>query len=341
MKKLSIVDKLIFFLNSLFATALLLAYILPYIPPKTFPFLSILSLGIPVLLISNVIFLIFWAIKLKKQFLLSLLVLILGFNHILSLYRVSEKVQASTDEVSIMSYNVRQFNRFDWIKNDSVTENIIQFVHEKSPDILCVQDYYNKDNVEFNDYKNQYIELKGNSSKFGQAIFSKYPIINRGSLDFPDTYNNAIFADVKMKGDTVRIFNVHLESLKLIPEVKKLQEEDSDKLISRVGNSFRKQQFQTELLLEALQKTPYKTIICGDFNNSAFSYVYRKISSGYVDAFTEAGNGFGETYVFDFIPLRIDVILTDPAFQVNEFKNYSIQLSDHYPIMTRLTLKKP
>ncbi|WP_121665539.1 endonuclease/exonuclease/phosphatase family protein [Mesonia aquimarina] len=339
MKKLSIFDKFIFFLNSLFATALLLAYILPYIPPRTFPFLSILSLGIPILLISNIIFLIFWAVKFKKQFILSLLVLVLGFNHILSLYRVSEKVQTSDDEISVMSYNVRQFNRFDWIKNDSVTEQIISFVHEKSPDVLSIQDYYDKENVAFEGFKNKYIELRENSS-FGQAIFSNYPIINKGSLDFPDTYNNAIFVDIKIKQDTVRVFNVHLESLKLIPEVKKLQEEDSDKLISRVGNSFRKQQYQTELLLEALEKTPYKTIICGDFNNSAFSYVYRKISSGFKDTFTEAGNGFGETYVFDFIPLRIDVILTDPDFQVNEFKNYDVQLSDHYPIMTRLSFKK-
>ncbi|MDR6300283.1 endonuclease/exonuclease/phosphatase family protein [Mesonia maritima] len=340
MKKLSIFDKFIFFLNILFSTALLLAYILPYIPPKTFPFLSILSLGIPILLISNIIFLIYWSVKLKKQLILSLLVLVLGFNHIISLYRVSETIHTpNAQEIKLMSYNVRQFNRFNWIKNDSVTEQIIQFVGDKSPDILCVQDYYHKENVRFKNFKEEYIELKGNSSKFGQAIFSNYPIINKGSLDFQDTYNNAIYADLKIGNDTVRVFNVHLESLKLIPEVKKLQEEDSDKLIHRVGKSFRKQQSQTELVLKKIKETPYKTIICGDLNNSAFSYVYRKLSEGYTDAFTAAGNGFGETYVFDFIPLRIDVMLIDPAFQVNEFKNFDVHLSDHYPIMSRLSIK--
>ena len=80
-------------------------------------------------------------------------------------------------------------------------------------------------------------------------------------------------------------------------------------------------------------------IICGDFNNTAFSYVYRKIKGDLKDAFKEAGNGFGRTHEFQFIPMRIDFILTDEAFAINGFKSYSEHFSDHYPISTTLSLE--
>ncbi len=81
-------------------------------------------------------------------------------------------------------------------------------------------------------------------------------------------------------------------------------------------------------------------IICGDFNNTAYSYVYRKIKGNLNDTFDEAGNGFGRTYDFQFFPVRIDYIFSDEAFTVNGFKSYNERYSDHYPIMATLLLKK-
>ena len=81
-------------------------------------------------------------------------------------------------------------------------------------------------------------------------------------------------------------------------------------------------------------------IICGDFNNTAYSYVYRKIRGDLNDTFKEAGAGFGRTYDFKFFPVRIDFIFADDAFIVNKFKTYDDHLSDHYPIMTSLSLEK-
>lgn len=340
MKGLSIFNKMIFFVNSLFATALLLAYILPYIPPKTFPFLAILCLGVPVLLVFNALFMVYWVFKLKKQLLLSLLVLLLGFNHILSLYKFTDaKEIVKEGDVKLMSYNVRQFNRYDWIKDDSLTHKIIGFVKEENPAILCIQEYFERDEVNFDNFKHKFVKLKGGNSRSGQAILSNLPILKTGSLDFVNTENNAIYADVLMGKDTVRVFNVHLESLKINPDIKKLQKEDSKKLIGRVGESFRKQEYQVDKVLKAIRETSYKSIVCGDLNNSAFSYVYRRLSDGYQDAFKQAGTGFGKTFDLDFLPLRIDVFLVDPAFEIDGFVNYDIELSDHYPISTTIRLK--
>ena len=57
------------------------------------------------------------------------------------------------------------------------------------------------------------------------------------------------------------------------------------------------------------------------------------------DTFKEQGNGFGRTYDFKFFPLRIDFILADQSFEVDSFKTFDVEYSDHYPIMTRLSLK--
>lgn len=340
MKKLSLIDKAIFFANSLFSLALLLAYILPFIPPKTFPFLSLLSLGVPFLIIANLLFLVYWALRMKRQFFLPLIVLLIGLHHFFSLFSFSPDLETipETDEVSIMSYNVRLFNKYRWIEKDHVPQKIKDFIDQEGPDILSVQDYYKTDSISVDNFDYSYIQTKGENSTSGHAIFSNYPIINKGSLDFPDTFNNAIFADIVVKEDTVRVFNVHLESLKIIPE-KILEDEVSGKLIERVGKSFVMQQEQMVLLLEAVKKSPYKSVVCADLNNSAFSYVYREMEQyGFKDTFKVAGNGFGKTFDFDFIPLRIDVIFVEESIRVNAFKNYDVKLSDHYPIMTSISL---
>ena len=94
-----------------------------------------------------------------------------------------------------------------------------------------------------------------------------------------------------------------------------------------------------ELFLDHKSKCKYKTIITGDFNNTAYSYIYKEIKGeDYVDTFEEAGNGFGRTFDFKFFPLRIDFILADEDFTVNGFKTYDVKLSDHYPIKATLKL---
>ena len=121
MAKLGFGNKIIFFINSVVATMLLLSYVLPYVPPKTFSIISVLSLAVPILIILNILFVIYWLLKLKKQLLLSLVVLVLGFSYVGSLYKFSSsKDVEDTDNLSIMNYNVRLFNLYDWIPEDDV-----------------------------------------------------------------------------------------------------------------------------------------------------------------------------------------------------------------------------
>jgi len=338
MKKLKGAHKIVFFFNSLIAAMLLLSYFLPFVAPKTFAFLSVLSLAVPLLIILNILFVIYWLLKAKRQLLLSAFVLLLGYNHVSSLYKfTSSKNIENENNLSIMNYNVRLFNLYNWIPEEQVEERIVNLIKEAQPDIVSFQEYHPHDNVDLSFYKYKYEELSGTRVKYGQAIFSQFPIISSGSIEFPNTANNAIYADVVKDKDTIRIYNVHLQSLR-INDVENLKTENSEKLIRRVGETFEMQQLQTELFIKHKEKSPYKMLICGDFNNTAHSYVYKEIKGDLVDAFREAGNGFGRTFDFKYFPVRIDFILADEAFRINGFKTFEEQFSDHYPILAKVSL---
>ena len=141
MKNLNFIDKLLFLINSVVAVLLLLSYGLSYVPPNKFSFLSVLSLSVPMLIILNITFGFYWLVKLKKQLLLSVLVLGLGYNYILSFYKFSNDIISSQSSFSLMSYNVRLFHLYDWIDEPLLPQKIHSFVTNKAPSILCFQEY--------------------------------------------------------------------------------------------------------------------------------------------------------------------------------------------------------
>ncbi len=336
-KKLSIGEKILYTVNLFFALVLLISYGLPYLSPEKIARLATLSLLFPILYSINILFVIVWIIKLKRQFILSFLILIVGYNHFNALFRISSKEILKNDDIKIMSYNVKTLNYYKWNEDDSLAIKTVNFIHSKSPEILLLQEFYNYENLHF-DYPFNYVKMKSKTHKFGLAIFSKYPIVNSGSLDFKNSANNIIYADMIIKNDTVRVYNIHLESLKLNPKKENFGEADSKKLLGRLAQTFKKQAEQVTQFYQHEKKWKGKTIVSGDFNNTAFSWVYKTIKGDKTDAFVTAGKGFGKTFDHVF-PIRIDFILTDSFFETNYYTSYNVKFSDHYPIFARLQKK--
>ncbi len=335
MKKLSFFEKTMFFINSLAAFFLLASYIIPYISPKTAATASTLSLGTPFLIILNVLFFAFWIVKLKKQFFLSLLVLGVGFNHVNNFVQFKKNKNAD-NSIKIMSYNVRLFNAYKWSKKNDLDKNIYEYIKIKNPDIIAFQEYYPKKNISLK-YPYTFILANRKTSSVRQAIYSRYKIINKGSIDFKNSGNNAIYADIKIKTDTIRFYNIHLQSLSIDKNKENFGEKDSEKLFMRFKKTFAMQEDQVMKILNNASESPYKTIFMGDFNNTAFSWAYKKLKGNKTDAFLESGNGFGKSFDYIF-PFRIDFILTDPKITLKNFKTYNVKYSDHYPIMAWIQL---
>ncbi|MCF6132341.1 endonuclease/exonuclease/phosphatase family protein [Flavobacterium wongokense] len=346
MKKLSWFNKVVFGFNIVITVLTFIAYVLPFLAPKMFPLLSVLTLILPLFLILNALFFIYWMLQLKRQIFLSGLVLLLGITFINKFYKFSSHdLEKEEKDFTVMSYNVRLFNLFDWINDDSVGNTILHFINDENPDILCIQEYSENAKVDLRIYKYKAIFMEGEQIKTGQAIFSKYPIFNQGDFKIPTAGNNVIYADIKKGKDTIRVYNIHLQSIKISPDVNEISEHvdainqsKSQQLFSRIRDAFKKQEQQAEILVKHKNECPYPVIICGDMNNSPFSYVYRSIKSDLNDCFVESGNGFGQTYKFKYYPARIDYIFASKKMKVKSFNTFTkFENSDHFPIMTRLS----
>lgn len=348
MKNLSWFNKAMYSLNILLIIVTFIAYVLPFLSPKIFPILSVLTLVMPLFFILNSLFFIYWFFQFKKRMILSGVVLLIGITFINKFYKFSTDSYAQEEkDFVVMSYNVRLFNLFKWIDKNDVAGSIVSFINDKNPDILCIQEFSSSATIDLKVYKYKYILMSGNKIKTGQAIFSKFPIIDQGNIVFPNSNNNVIYADIKKGKDIIRVYNMHLQSIKISPDVDEINDNievinksKSQMLYRRISKAFTQQQQQAEIFKEHENRCEYPVIICGDMNNSAYSYVYRNVKGKLQDCFEEAGKGFGQTYQFKYYPARIDYIFADEKMIVKEFQSFpEMKDSDHYPIMTKLSIE--
>ncbi len=342
MKKLSFIHKILYSINVLFVIGLLFSFILPYLPPKKFGAISLLSLAAPILLFGTVLLLIYWAFnKRRKQLYVNIFVLFLSYFFIPSVYKLNSKTDTSENSLSIMTYNVRKFNKYKWIKAKNISTQIDAFVRKEDPDVLVMQEFSeDKDfNIKYPYHYNHYSYNWNRNKRYfsGLAFFSKYPIVKTGSVDFRGVFSSISFIDVIKKMDTVRIYNFHLQSLGVIPNKDYFGHKDSERLLKRLNKSFKIQQIEIDTLNYHLKNTKHKVIIAGDMNNTAYSWAYKNLKKDRQDSFLKAGQGFGSTYSFKGFPLRIDYIFVDKSITINNHKNYTVKYSDHYPIMTTLS----
>lgn len=333
---MGLIDKILYALNLVAAILLMLSFVTPYIPPENFPLLSALSLMVSPLLVINFLFIIYWLIRLKKRVWLSAVLLVVGYFHFNAFWKWgTDNELTSNDQLKLLSFNVQLFEAYKEEPDPEVYTKFKTLIDEHQPDVLLIQEFYRQKSKVFDVFPYQYVHFRGNR-KLGHAIFSKYPLLNKGAFDFDSTNNNCIFADVVTKTDTLRVYNIHLQSFKISPSVAALQDGSTKQLGKNIRKGFKLQQQQIASVLEHSTGSGYPVIMGGDLNNTAFSYVYRKIAQQYQDSFHEAGSGLGSTFTFDFYPVRIDYIFAEPPLKVLDFETLKRPFSDHRPIMSTI-----
>jgi len=318
-----------------------MSYFIPLIQPGTIPFIAIFSLFMPVLMIINALFVIFWIFKLNIRFLLSLIILGLGINNIDNFFRWPNSITVGSSDLKVMTFNVRMFDVYDWIKEPGTTQGIYDLVKHEAPDVVAFQEYHPMKNFDIGDYEYSYFYYPDSRKYWGQAIYSKYPIINKGEVDIQSDANSVVYIDIDVQGTYVRVYSVHLETLHLQSKDLDLNKtisssntsEKIESLVSKIDKGFGHHGVQADMIREHIDQSPYPVIVMGDFNSSAFSYEYNEIKGDLVDAFEKGGRGFGKTFDFPYFPLRIDFIMGDPNFRLVEFQTLNKKkLSDHFPI---------
>ena len=323
--------------------------------------------------------LIFWMVRKNKYLLISLLTLILGWGYLGVFFQIpffqknrikypdpdSVIIEGAVppQPVILLSYNVRLFNYYNWSKDPEARERILEFISNKDPGILCLQEIYTpeKERIaqqafdwESEDFRYSHrVYVAGSSlkGKYGIATLSAFPITGRGEIRYPETKNLSIYTDLVIHRDTIRIYNNHLQSIHLrkkdIKFIETLnagsEEEAMDEILDisyRLKNAFRKRAHQADILAEHILNSPYPVIVCGDFNDTPVSYTYRKIRGNLRDAFIESGGGFGNTYLGNFPSYRIDYILHSLDINSGYFETSRVDYSDHYPVSCILEVKR-
>lgn len=369
---------IILIINIIFAIGLLFTFIGQYVKPSFSTIIAFSGLGFPYLLVLNLFFVVFWLFFKAKLSIISLILILMNINNIDKYFQLnaSPKPESCVNCVKVMSYNVKLFGLYNTnnVKERIANkEKVLNYLAQEQPDILCLQEFfYDKSgslnfntldtiisilNLKDENYYFTYFPYNRKKEFFyGYATFSKYRIVNSGVVLLPDSHSiAATYIDFRYKGDTIRNYNIHLASNYFDPDddqtskqILAYEQYDSSlnsraKVVYRkMTKAIHKREIQAQMIQKHIAESPYRVIVCGDFNDPPFAYTYNHISDDLKDSFRESGKGTGKTYHGDIYPsFRIDYILHNSNFNSYGHNIYTdLKISDHYPISCYISLIK-
>ena len=338
-----------------FAFTLLVSYLAVVISPVDFTLPAFFGLAYPYLLLINIILVIIWAMLLRFEAFISVVVVAIGFTHFSNYIKLTRPSGDKSNTFKVLSYNVRLFNYFENNHGVISEKKVIEFIKAQKPDIICLQEFFISgypaveealmiDALGGKYYSHMKVSGRGKTRYYGIVTFSKFPIVRRGEIIHPGSSSLSIYTDVLIQKDTFRIYNNHLQSFRLRRMERSFIEEltvsDDKETMNEVKNlsvslkkGFVERALQAQLVKDNINKSPFPVIVLGDFNDTPVSYAYRKIRKGLNDSFLNSGYGAGFTYMGNYPRNRIDYILYDDALINSYFEIIKVKYSDHYPII--------
>lgn len=351
------------FLTICCLVCLCLAYLAPFVHPNTFWIIPFFGLAYPIIVGCTLVILVIWAFARSRWFFVVLIVLLVGGKlhfRMVSLPFFKEEQKAPESKLKLLSYNVRLFDIYSVMFEQKFAnrDSIFTFLKNEKADIICLQEFYYQDHslnfpsvdtfnilMQTKYMHNRMSFNKAFKNYFGVAIFSKYPMITRGHVDFDDSIKNSnnfcIYADIVKGKDTFRIYNTHFQSIKFQQDDYALfgdkaftgnSKSNINILTDKLFYAYQKRVYQAKKVMEHMEQSPYQVIICGDFNDTPMSYTYNLFNSKYVDAFRNSSSGLGITYAGKVPAGRIDYIFHSSQLKSNNFRIQESVFSDHRAI---------
>lgn len=305
---------------------------------------------LPILIIANFLLLIYWLVR-KRWFIaiipLVTIVCCIPYMGTLVQPRSVDEKPVAPEELVVATYNVARFNRET---SGFLAQDILAEMKRQKVDIFCVQEFMEnggdrKNSVSYKEYF-PYVELAGRDV----AIFSRYPIKGMKPFLFEDSNQAGMYVDIDVKGQIIRVFSVHLESTginRTMYKAGKLEAQGYNVRSNRVleaiygnytlGMAFRAG--QADMIAQQVRTSKVPCIVCGDFNDVPYSYVYKTMLGDLVDGFKECGGGYMNTYRGKK-NVRIDYIFHSESLKGLSYYRTDLTYSDHYPVFMRLELPK-
>ncbi|MDQ6757842.1 MAG: endonuclease/exonuclease/phosphatase family protein, partial [Bacteroidota bacterium] len=269
-----------------------------YFNPEHWWFIGLLTLCLPYLLSLLIIFFICWLFAKKLWMLISFVSIAISWTAVKNVFPIhfsaDFKIEKNVSNIRIMSWNVEHFDILEYKTHPETKQKMLDLIKQYQPDVACFQemvggDYSKAINylgdfkrvLQFSGYYYSY-ENKLDYDKahhFGIITFSKFPIINKQTVSIaPHDYNSTFqYTDIIANADTIRIFNIHLQSLRLTANNLQYLDNpsmntdtaftESKNIISKLKHGFLRRKLQAEKIKEELLKSPYPVALCGDFND--------------------------------------------------------------------------
>ena len=321
-----------------------------FISPQAFWLAGIFSLMIPVVLTLHLILLIYFLFKPSPKIWYSLFIVAFGIIFLNRTIAIHGPLD-DQGSLSVLSYNVRVFNVYSHLnENYRSSKNMMKWIKSRTEDVICFQEFYYEPKseifstvpqiqVEYPYFHFQPKVTNHIGAQFGMAIFSRRPIVNKGSLEVTrNSMNDILYVDLDVGTDTVRVYNVHLESMsidedQLTSSNRENWSQNLGELFGQLRYGFSHRAQQIDKLVNHMQASPYKVILVGDLNDVPYSYSYQKLKKYLHSSFENAGKGFGFTFNGKLFFLRIDNQFYGEGIRVNRFETLrEIKFTDHYPI---------
>ena len=311
---------------------------------------SMLVYVLPLLIIANLLLIIYWLVRRRWIFLaIPVITVACCIPYIGTLYQpgfLHSHEDASKNGLKIATYNVAMFNRET---SGFMAQDILAEMRRENVDVLCLQEYndISGDKKNSDSYKDYFPYMA--TGREDMVIYSRYPITQSKKLLFEDTNNSAMWADIDVKGIELRVFNVHLETTginRTLHKAGKMMAQNQDISNSRIlnaiyGNYMMGMYFRSGQAIQIANEkanSKFPVILCGDFNDVPYSFVYNTMLGNMVDGFKECGHGFMYTYRGGKKDVRIDYIFHDQDIKGVDYYRTDLSYSDHYPVFMKVAL---
>ena len=355
-------DGVLTVLTAAVAATLLLTYAAPYVNPASVWLFPVLGLIAPATYLAAVLLTLYWVVRWRPRRALAMLLITgCGLFGVSRFYkpelrrRYAETETKERGTLLFMTYNVRNFAD-DAGRN--AAGKVLRFVQETAPDVVCFQEYspsLAEKSAEYRAFAQTYPHRAGGrGAEFEpMVLFSKHPVAGWGATrdGLPeDGIRESLWADIRIKDDTVRVFNNHLHSTAIkaednefITKHRYISDSAREDKIRSIVHRFRDNSIlraeQADSIAKAVAATSLARIVCGDFNDTPSSYTYREMKGALTDGFRRCGNGYGGTFRYLGGLLRIDYVFYDDTFECVRYYMPSEVVSDHKVVIAELRFK--
>ena len=317
--------------------------------PATGTAMALTVYVLPLLIVFEIGLLLFWLIRRRWHWAaIPAITLLVSIPYIGTLFQTGlfgggEKGKSG---INIATYNVAMFGRE---MNGFKAEDILAMMKSHQVDVLCLQEYMDRSGDKRNseNYLN-YFSYKA-TGRQDMVVYSRYPIVDSLTIEFDGSNQSAMWADIDVNGRLFRVFSVHLETTginRTLHQAEKMKSQgiivEKNALLQYIygkytyGMTVRAQ--QAEMIAAEIKKSPHPVILCGDFNDVPYSYVYNTMKGDLVDGFKECGKGFMYTMNEGKKLVRIDYIFHSKGLDGVHYYKQDASYSDHFPVFMRLSL---